>query len=187
MWSPDEVTREHGRALPKYYEYEYVLDNLQATVPLYVAVTAFDFGSPEVGIASLETNPLNNYIVEYPAIPSDTVERYGLDTYVYPNPYRYDANYAADGYENRDGSLAPDRARRIHFANLPRVCRISIYTLDGDLVISFDHNFPDGGPRSSHDTWDLITRNTQAPVSGLYYWVVESAERTQIGKLVIIQ
>ena len=187
LWSPDEITREHGPALPKYYEYEYILDNLQATVPLYVAVTAFDFGSPEVGIASLETNPLNNYIVEYPLLPSDTVERYGLDAYVYPNPYRYDAHYSADGYENRDGSLAPDRARRIHFANLPRVCKISIYTLDGDLVVTFDHSFLDGGPLSSHNTWDIITRNTQAPVSGLYYWVVESSERTQIGKLVIIQ
>jgi hypothetical protein len=187
VWSPEEVTREHGRALPKYYEYEYVLDNLQPTVPLYVAVTAFDFGSPEVGIASLETNPLNNYLVEYPLTPSDTVEQYGLNAYVYPNPYRYDAHYAGDGYENRDGSLAPDRAHRIHFANLPRECKISVYTLDGDLVVSFGHSFPEGGPRSSHDTWDVITRNTQAPVSGLYYWVVESAARTQIGKLVIIQ
>ena len=186
-WLPEEVTREHVRPLPKYYEYEYTLDNLEATVPLYVSVTAFDFGSPEVGIASLETSPINNAIVEFPLTPSDTVEKYGLDAYVYPNPYRYDAGYAADGYENRDRTLAPDRARRIHFANLPRVCKISIYTLDGDLVVAFDHAFPYGGPQSSHDTWDIITRNTQAPVSGLYYWVVESATRTQIGKLVIIQ
>ncbi|PWB72015.1 hypothetical protein C3F09_07115 [candidate division GN15 bacterium] len=186
-WLPEDITIEHGRPLPKYYEYEYVLDNLQASVPLYVAVTAFDFGSPEVGIASLETSPINSAIMEYPLIPADSVEKYDLDAYVYPNPYRYDAGYAADGYENRDGTLSVDRARRIHFANLPRVCRISIYTLDGDLVVTFDHNYPEGGPQSSHDTWDVITRNTQAPVSGLYYWVVESATRTQIGKLVILQ
>jgi len=187
QWRPEDITREHGRVLPKYYEYEFVLDNLEATVPLYVSVTAFDFGSPEVGIASLETSPINNAIVEYPLTPADTVEEYNLDAYVYPNPYRYDAGYAVNGYENRDGTLAADRAHRIHFANLPRVCKISVYTLDGDLVVAFDHSFPDGGPQSSHDTWNIITRNTQAPVSGLYYWVVESSSRTQIGKLVILQ
>jgi hypothetical protein len=38
-----------------------------------------------------------------------------------------------------------------------------------------------------HDSWDLITRNTQAVVSGVYYWTVEGADgRVQIGKLVII-
>ncbi len=186
-WRPEDITYEHGRPLPKYYEYEYVLDHLQATVQLYVSVTAFDFGSPEVGIASLETSPINSAIIEYPLTPADTVERYGLDAYVYPNPYRYDAGYAADGYENRDRTLAADRSHLIHFANLPRVCTITIYTLDGDLVATIDHNFPDGGPLSSHETWNVITRNTQAPVSGLYYWVVESTARAQIGKLVIIQ
>jgi hypothetical protein len=38
-----------------------------------------------------------------------------------------------------------------------------------------------------HDSWDFITRNTQDVVSGLYYYVVESAERTQIGKFAIIR
>ena len=40
---------------------------------------------------------------------------------------------------------------------------------------------------SSYDSWNLITRNTQLTVSGLYYWVVESPDgSTQMGKLVII-
>ena len=40
---------------------------------------------------------------------------------------------------------------------------------------------------SSHDTWNMITRNTQMVVSGLYYWVVEAEDgSTQMGKLVII-
>ena len=71
--------------------------------------------------------------------------------------------------------------------NLPRICTISIYSLDGDRVDRFEHNFPEGGPQAMHDEWDMITRNTQIPVSGLYYWVVESSTRTQIGKLVIIK
>jgi hypothetical protein len=186
-WQEDDLTAEHGRPLPKYYEYEFVIDNLLPTVEYYVAVTCFDFGSPTAGLLALETDPTNNEVIEYPQTPSDTVSKYGLDVYVYPNPYRSDGAYTARGFENRDRTLAEDRARRIHFANLPRVCKIRIFSLDGDLVREIDHNFPTGGPTSQHDTWDLITRNTQAAVSGLYYFVVESPERTQIGKFVIIR
>ena len=57
----------------------------------------------------------------------------------------------------------------------------------GDLVRELDHNYPEGGPEAMHDTWNLITRNTQAAVSGLYYWVVESDQGTQMGKFVIIK
>jgi hypothetical protein len=98
-----------------------------------------------------------------------------------------DGDYSARGFENRNRNLPTERARRINFANLPRQCTISIYSLDGDLVRSWEHDYPEGGPASMHDSWDLITRNTQAAVSGLYYWVVESEDRTQIGKLVIIR
>jgi hypothetical protein len=37
-----------------------------------------------------------------------------------------------------------------------------------------------------HEEWDVVTRNTQRPASGIYYWMVESETRTQIGKLVLI-
>ncbi|MEW5796885.1 MAG: hypothetical protein AB1772_11070, partial [Candidatus Zixiibacteriota bacterium] len=118
---------------------------------------------------------------------SDVVEEQNLDVIVYPNPYRADANYHELGYENRKGTIIPDRARLIHFSNLPKVCKISIFTLDGDLVGSIDHNFPDGGPESMHDWWNLVSRSGLAVESGLYYWVVESSTRTQIGKLVILK
>lgn len=186
-WADDDVTLDYGGPLPKYYEYEYVIENLLPTIPYHVAVTAFDYGSPASGLPALETNPTNNMVREYPQTPADTVERYGLDVYVYPNPYVGDGEYSRLGFENRDRSRAPERARLIHFANLPRVCTISIFSLDGDLVREIEHNYPGGGPESMHATWDLITRNTQAVVSGIYYWVVESADRTQMGKLVIVK
>ena len=83
----------------------------------------------------------------------------------------------------------PDtRTRRIHFANLPPKCTISIFSLDGDLVREIIHDKDASDPNASHDSWDLITRNTQTVVSGLYYWTVENTETgdVQIGKLVII-
>ncbi|MFZ5980247.1 MAG: hypothetical protein ACOYVF_06400 [Candidatus Zixiibacteriota bacterium] len=188
LWSEDELTYDYGQPLPKYYEYEYVYENILPTIAYYVSVTAFDFGSPIAGLKALETKPVNNMIVEYPLTPSDSVEAKNLDVYVYPNPYRIDGNYFEDGFEGRDDTYKiPDRIRRIHFANLPKVCKIYIFSLDGDLVRELDHNYPDGGPQSMHDTWDLITRNTQRAVTGIYYFVVESSTRTQIGKFVIIR
>ncbi|MBN1212168.1 MAG: hypothetical protein JXA92_06275 [candidate division Zixibacteria bacterium] len=187
QWTDTDLTYDYDPPLPKYYEYEYVLEDILPTVPYYVSVTAFDFGSPNAGLDALETKPVNNMVIEYPLTPADTVEAKDLDVYVYPNPYRIDGNYYELGFEGRDSEYKiPDRMRRIHFANLPRVCKISIYSLDGDLIREIDHNYPQGGPGSMHDTWDLITRNTQRVVSGIYYYVVESETRTQIGKFVII-
>ena len=106
---------------------------------------------------------------------------------MYPNPYRVDVGYHEEGYENRKGTIIPDRARLIHFGNLPQVCTISIFSLDGDLIGTIDHNFPEGGPEAMHDWWNLVSRSGLAVESGLYYWVVESPSRTQIGKLVILE
>ncbi len=50
-----------------------------------------------------------------------------------------------------------------------------------------EHNTLPNAPESMHDVWNLITRNRQQAVSGLYYWVVESAgQEAQVGKLVLI-
>ena len=106
------------------------------------------------------------------------------------DPYRIDAGYSDFGYERageNSVSVAADRIRAVHFVNLPPKCTIKIYSLDGDLIREIDHDKPADDPTSGHDQWNLITRNTQLIVSGLYYWVVESEfGETQIGKLVIV-
>jgi hypothetical protein len=71
--------------------------------------------------------------------------------------------------------------------NLPAKCIIRIFTLDGDLVRAIKHDMEPSDPNSSHDKWDLINRNIQMVVSGLYYWTVEDeAGKVQMGKLVIL-
>jgi len=110
-----------------------------------------------------------------------------LKVIVYPNPYRIDGGYARAGYENRDRTKAAERTRAIHFANLPKVCTIRIYSIDGDLIQEINHNRPDGGPGSQQEVWNVISRNTQAVVTGIYLWHVESEMGEQIGKLVIMK
>jgi hypothetical protein len=181
---------------PKYFEYEYTVTSLLPTVPYWISVTAFDFGSPASGLPSLETNVTQNTANAYPLETWAAVDAQDLEVFVYPNPYRGDANYRARGYEGVDttgrrlsqSDRPDDRARQIHFANVPPNCIISIFSLDGDLVREIVHNSPPADPNASHATWDLITRNTQAVVSGLYYWTVENSDsgEIQMGKLVII-
>ncbi|HWR83076.1 MAG TPA: hypothetical protein VN285_07225, partial [Candidatus Deferrimicrobium sp.] len=55
LWRPEDITDEHGEPLPKYYEYEYVIDSLLPTVQYFAAVTSFDFGSPIAELPALET------------------------------------------------------------------------------------------------------------------------------------
>lgn len=172
----------------KYYEYEYTFETLLPTVRYWINVTAFDYGSPESGLAALETSPTLLPVITYPLPSIEKVAEKNLDVYVYPNPYRLDGNYRDRGFEGRDQRELPiDRTREIHFINLPPRCTIRIYTLDGDLVREIIHDVDPADPLANHDTWDMITRNSQQPVSGLYYWTVEEDYgRTQIGKLVII-
>jgi hypothetical protein len=176
----------------KYFEYEYTINNLLPTVPYWVNVTAFDYGSPSSGLASLETSPTLLPEVKYPLDESDPNNPNATPVFVWPNPYRLDADYRDHGFEGRGlGDKPIDRVRLIHFANLPEKCTISIYSLDGDLVRQFEHpnqNLPNGCAGTKNEgCWDLITRNSQQVVSGIYYWTVEDDKgNVQIGKMAII-
>lgn len=192
---PEELT-DDGLFF-KYYEYEYIYRDLLPSQMYYVAVTAFDYGSPLSGLGSLEIPPQNNFVAEYPQNPASIVEEHGLNVIVYPNPYRNDGQYKEYGFEGRDyidnagryvvqRGLTDERTRSIHFTNLPSKCTIRIFTIDGDLVREIDHDVPADFPQSSHERWDLITRNTQQIVSGIYYYSVESDAGNQVGTIVII-
>ena len=172
----------------KYYEYEFEINKLLPTVRYYMNVTAFDFGSPETGLDPLETSIVLGSIDGFAAGTEEELTGETKDVYVYPNPYRVDQNYRSRGFESLTNDFLPDdKVRAINFGNLPPKCTIRIYSLDGDLIRELDHDVPASDPTSTHAVWDLITRNTQIVVSGLYYWTVEFPDgSTQIGKLVII-
>ncbi len=184
IYYPEELTED---GYFKYFMYEYTMRDLLPSQKYYFAVTAFDFGSPGSNLKSLETPPNRNFIAEYAQNRNSVVAAQGLNVVVYPNPYRADAEYKENGFEGRGQTgLADDRIRRVHFTNLPPKCTIRIFTIDGDLVRVIDHDCIEDSPGCMHDEWDLITRNTQAAVSGIYYYSVESDRGNQIGKIVLI-
>ncbi|MCH7947844.1 MAG: hypothetical protein IIC66_08615, partial [candidate division Zixibacteria bacterium] len=61
---PDAEKTPDG--LPRYFEYEHTLENLLPTVPYWISVTAFDFGSPSSGLPPLETSVTLNTANVYP-------------------------------------------------------------------------------------------------------------------------
>lgn len=172
----------------KFFDYEFTIENLLPTVPYWVSVTAFDFGSPTGGVDALETVITDVMVEAYPY--NSEGEASGADdkVYVYPNPYIGDGAYRAEGFELRTRADLPYyRVHTVHFTNLPPKCTIRIHSPDGDLVREIRHNFDPADPVARDHDWHLITQNHQLIVSGWYYWTVESPDgNVQIGKLAII-
>ncbi|MCK4427046.1 MAG: hypothetical protein KAW16_01030, partial [candidate division Zixibacteria bacterium] len=190
--SVDSVSREKGpipleEIDPKYWDYEYEIEVFSGEA-LYFAVTAFDVGDPQTGLKPLEASKLVNATLVYPIDEPEMVKKKGSGVIVYPNPYRIDGNYSANGYEPGGGQPG-NFDRRLRFINLPSQCTIRIYTLDGDLVRTLEHDKQEGDLGATYHYWDLISRNTQAVVSGIYLFCVEDKKtgETQVGKFVIIK
>ena len=64
---------------------------------------------------------------------------------------------------------------------------ITIYTLSGDLVETIEH---DGTQGYGEAEWNLISRNGQEVVSGIYMYVVQTdggAFEDFIGKFVVVR
>jgi len=189
---PEELTED---GYLKYFEYEIIITDLLPSTAWYVNVTAFDYGSPESGLEALESSRSGGAKYSYALASAEEVAQTGTEIIVWPNPYRLDADYNDNGYEGRASirNMPPDRERRINFANLPPKCNIRIFSLDGDLVREFTHDV-DNPPvdrgdcfTATTDCWNMITRNTQLVVTGLYYWTVETPDGdTKIGKIAII-
>lgn len=182
------------------YHYRFVNDNLLNGWQYAYAVTAFDGGDPAIRLGSLESSRLSNVLRVFPGSPPQEEQRAaggGADIAVgvYPNPYRVNAAW--------DGNL--ERDRKIYFYNLPAHCEVSIYTLAGDRVDSFEHR---AGSYSGEElqwfekfsrgrrifaggehAWDLVTKDDQALASGLYYYVVKdlASGKVQRGKFLVIK
>jgi hypothetical protein len=98
---------------------------------------------------------------------------------VVPNPYRGGA----------DWDLIPSQrdptGTKIAFRNLPDgMSKIRIFTLSGDLIQEAQH---DGAQGNGTYFWNLISRNGQNVVSGIYLYVVESGKELCRGRFVIIR
>ena len=91
----------------------------------------------------------------------------GNDIKVVPNPYIASSIYNETEYR-----------RQIRFTNLPKNCKVTIYTVSGEEVVSFDkpgvNNHAECGDEFSGSCfWDMRTINNQEVAPGLYIFTVE--------------
>ncbi len=178
-------TLDKVRVTPGERKYSMTINGLSESDGIYYAVTAYDYGNPATKLSPLESSPAMNAKKVYAIARTGSESRIT----VYPNPYKITDidKYLAQGFEDPDRSGNTNFDRRIMFGGLPPQCTIRIFTIDGDLVRQIEHSdaTTSDGPGVNH--WDLISRNTQAVVSGIYLYTVDGGGVSKIGKIAIIK
>ncbi|GJM45546.1 MAG: hypothetical protein DHS20C21_23880 [Gemmatimonadota bacterium] len=112
-------------------------------------------------------------------MPRTTATQTLADVYVVPNPYRETA--AWDLAENQ----VEPTGRRVKFFNVPDRATVRIFSLAGDLVATLDEMEPTADRQLS---WNLISRNNQDTVSGIYLYHVTSPQGEEVvGKFAVIR
>ena len=119
------------------------------------------------------------------ALTAEERARTGPNIYVYPNPA---TRAAVAEFQQLSPNSDDPTGVRVAFANLPRARNtIRIYTEDGDLVQTLLH---DGTGGYGQATWNLVSRNGQEIVSGIYLYAVQSDDdrfEDFIGKFVVVR
>lgn len=179
------------------YVFKYTMSGLKNGWQYQFLLTAFDRGDQRLGIPPLESSfTENEYRIFAGSTPQAITANGNNKIGVYPNPYKTTAAW--------DGGSS--RTRKIYFYNLPARCEINIYTSDGGLVATLDHdsrnyrgdgaqwfaNFSDrdrivmsGGEHA----WDILSNTKTALTTGVYVFTVRDLETnfTETGKFAIIK
>lgn len=112
-------------------------------------------------------------------------EQFGHDIYVVPNPATRESlakfNQLTPNEDDPTGV-------HIEFRNLPRSRNtVTIYTLAGDVIEVLRH---DGRNGDGTQSWNLVSRNGQEIVSGIYLYSIESSDSSFdriVGRFVVVR
>lgn len=142
------------------------------------AVTTYDRDGLESGIANLGADQVVN-LNTAELRPVNAARTNLNDVKVVPNPYVISA-----GWERKrlGDPLLGEPIRDIAFINLPERCQIKIFTFDGDLVRTLDHDNATGT-----EFWDLRSDYNQMLATGIYFFHVQSAGGEKVGKFAIVR
>jgi hypothetical protein len=179
----DTISVKKGLYLYPVGYYQHRDDHVLNGFEYFYAVTAFDMN------ATNEIDPISNDRVHVSlecrhvatenqaVVPRSEPVPGGDRVWVVPNPYYGSAPWDL-GPNPRDPT-----GTHVDFMNLPTgPWTIRIYTLAGDLVRVLRND----GPQDVGEVkWDLVSRNGQDVVSGIYLFSVESRYGAQLGKFLI--
>lgn len=172
--------------------YTYVDTHVLNGFPYFYSIVPVSLvpGDSVPGDVVLQGNPsASNAQVVYPRGDSKNNQK---DVFVVPNPYKGGAEWDLVPREEDPSGT------KVTFMNLPRTKgTIHIYTVAGDLVknIPFDGR-PPGDLQYGKDPvtggsgsvpWNLISRNGQKIVTGIYLYSVDTELGKQVGRFIIIR
>lgn len=160
--------------------YHHVDDQAHNGFQSYYAVVARDHqlywtGNEYVPAGfGLEADPTGNYHLALARPDAQSVRERaakGANIYVYPDPATREA---LEEFQSREPSAKNPTGVHVTFNNLPLAHNtIRIFTIAGDLLQTIEHDgFSEGGSA----VWNLMTRNGQEIVSGVYLFSVHSSE-----------
>lgn len=185
--------------------FEYVDTTVFNGLAYFYAVTATDFDADTatgevVPIGpGLSGDPQSNFNFAVPRFAAQSAEERAADgqnIFVFPNPATRES--LADFSQFNPNGDDPTGVR-VMFANLPASRNtIKIYTLAGDLVETIEQDgttsdCPDDsgfGNCGGSAFWNLVSRNGQEVVSGIYLYSVESADSSfdrVVGRFVVVR
>ncbi len=174
--------------------YEFIDHSVHNGFVYFYSVTATDHafdtfgGSRYISGYGREGMPNTSFEPVTPGFDAQTLadrKINGANIYVFPNPASVDA---LAEYQQMSPSFEDPSGVRVTFANLPLAHNtIRIYTLAGDLVQTLEH---DGTGGFGQISWNLVSRNRQQIISGIYMYAVTSDDDRFddfIGKFVVIR
>ncbi len=204
----DPLNREHRMRYPV-GRYRFVDREVKNGFVYFYSVAAFD--STGFGRTAIELSGRRSATESDGVVPQSSV-REGKVAWVVPNPYR---GYRSIADRPSSWDLTPNGSdptgTHVDFMGLPRGrWTIKIFTVSGDLVQTLGsedavnesirtalpgpggttvpgYNRQQDNPNDGQARWNLISRNGQDIVSGIYLFTVESDGGIQRGKFVVIR
>ncbi len=180
--------------------YEYVDTEIHNGFIYFYSVTSTDHELKRFGRDRLSSDPLD---IVGPGLRGDPGSSFhhtvagtqaqtaadrqlsGVNIFVYPNPA---TNEALAEYQGLNPNGDDPTGVRVTFTNLPEANNtIQVYTVSGDLVQVISHSGIDG---TGHTSWNLMSRNGQEIVSGVYLYSVQSDDsrfEDFVGKFVVVR
>jgi hypothetical protein len=179
-------------------KYRYVDEYVHNGLPYWYAVTAFDNGMAEPDPDTGEPTPrYGSYAQAMQLVyPRSEPARITGKVRIVPNPYPYNPTNPAISPELKDrrnaiGDMAEyerdPSGRRVTFINLPRQSMVRVYSLTGDLVWSRYFEGPLDQVTGAPPQWNLVSRNDQEIVSGIYIVHIESPVGDQVTKFIVVR
>ena len=165
---------EYDTGLNGVGKYTFVDENVKNGFVYWYSVTAYD--STAEGYHFGKFSQIKTLVTPRSAV-NDALD----EVIVVPNPY---VNHPYMARWNLEPNEADPTGEKVCFQNLPRDSVVRIYSLGGELVQTLRL---DAEATGGDACWNMISRNDQIVVSGIYLYHVDSPIGEKVGKFVIIK